>query len=61
MGRNNNNWSGKVIRWRPWEEKRSTDRLQQRWYDDIKQAVGLNWHQIAVNLREVYAQRTENG
>lgn len=67
VARNKNNWSGKITRWRPWGEKRSTGRPQQRWYDDIKRTAGLNWNQVAQNredwknMREAYIQRIENG
>lgn len=61
------NWSGIITKWRPWGEIRRLRRPQQRWYDDIKRTAGLNWFQMAQknetweNMREVYAEKIENG
>lgn len=67
VARHIENWSGLTTRWRPWGEKRRVGRPQQRWYDEIKKAAGLNWYQVAQNrsrwsnMREAYIQRIENG
>lgn len=67
VARGTEKWSGKVIRWRPWTEKRNVGRPQMRWSDDIKRTAGLNWYREAQNrehwksMREAYIQRVENG
>lgn len=67
VARHTENWSGYVTRWRPWAERRSVGRPQQRWYDEIKKVAGLNWYRVAqdrsrwTNLKEAYILRIENG
>lgn len=67
VARHKENWSGTTTRWRPWGERRSTGRPQQRWYDDLKKTAGLNWYQVAqdrekwAKMREAYIEKIENG
>lgn len=55
-------WNSRIIRWRPWEEKRGRGRPIMRWYDDIKRVAGFGWTRTAQNRekwrrgREAYAQ-----
>lgn len=61
-----NKWTIRVIKWRPRQTKRSIGRPQKRWLDDIKEFVGRNWHQLALdrmtwkNLEEAYVQQWTN-
>jgi hypothetical protein len=38
-------WTARMVRWRPRASKRSVDRPQEKWYDDIKRVAGLKWLQ----------------
>ena len=36
-------WTGKMVQWRPWAERRSRSRPAARWSDDLKKTAGLHW------------------
>ena len=38
-----NKWTWRILKWRPWENKRSRGRPQTRWSVDIKRLAGHDW------------------
>lgn len=50
-----------------WRERRSVDRLQMRWCNDLKKTVGLDWYNVAQyrdrwkSIKEGYIRRTKDG
>lgn len=44
-----------VIRFRPWFEKRSSNLLQMRWFDDLQRTADCGWVKI---MTKTLSQRT---